>query len=181
MIAAEHAKIRLSHMIQALQKKLAPWFRAAKEPVVQIAASVGVLLSGVVGSVGLLITGLVGVVDRLLDVVGLGGMRRRLIRGLGFDRMLGGLGVDKVSPGWVWGISSAKRRRHRTRTRRPRVAAEREDSPSSVTSVWGMARLGRQPESGGPVASRVVDYRSLVSSVWGRPLPRQQRRRMMTS
>jgi hypothetical protein len=99
VIAAEHAKIRLSHMIQALQKKLAPWFRAAKEPVVQIAASVGVLLSGVVGSVGLLITGLVGIVDRMLDIVGLGGMRRRLMRVLGLDRILGGLGVDKVLAG----------------------------------------------------------------------------------
>jgi hypothetical protein len=99
VIAAEGAKIRLSHMMQALQNKLSPWFKAAKEPMVQIAASLGVLLSGVVGSLGLLITGVVGVVDRVLDVVGLGGMRRRLLRSLGLDRMLGGLGVDKVLSG----------------------------------------------------------------------------------
>jgi len=99
VIAAENAKIRLSDMIQALHGKIAPWFKAAKEPVVQIAASLGVLLSGVLGSVGLLLTGVFGVVDRLFDVVGLGGMRRRLMRALGWDRMIDTLGVDKVLAG----------------------------------------------------------------------------------
>lgn len=93
-MASETLRIRLYHLIQALNRKLAPWWRAIKEPVVQIAASVGVLLSGVVASLGLLAMGLFGVVDRIFAVVGLGGMRRKLISRLGLFKVASG--VDKV-------------------------------------------------------------------------------------
>lgn len=92
--AAETVRIRLNHIIQALKKRLTPWWTAIREPVVQIAASVGVLLSGVVASVGLLVVGVFGVVDRTFAIVGLGGMRRKLFRSLGLYQVATGL--DKV-------------------------------------------------------------------------------------
>lgn len=88
-------RVRLHRLARTLRSKLRPWWKVIKEPLVQIAASVGVLLSGVVmslgASVGLLVTGLFGVVDRALGVVGLGGLREKAFRSLGLYKA-----VDRV-------------------------------------------------------------------------------------
>jgi hypothetical protein len=88
-------KWQLHRLAKTLRSKLRPWWKAIKDPFVQIAASVGVLLSGVVvslgASVGLLATGLFGVVDRALGVVGLGGMREKAFRSLGLYKVIDGV------------------------------------------------------------------------------------------
>lgn len=103
VMLAETARLRFQHMMEALRSKLAPWWKAVKNPFVQILASVGVLLSGVVGSLGMLVTGVVGVVDKGLGVVGLGGIRRKIfdIAGLGkvtshMDKALSGVGLGGI-------------------------------------------------------------------------------------
>ncbi|GMK54948.1 hypothetical protein CspeluHIS016_0200040 [Cutaneotrichosporon spelunceum] len=95
LLEAEMFKLQLRHLAKALMSKLRPWWNAIKEPFVQIAASVVVLLSGVVvslgASVGLLATGLFGLVDRALGVVGLGGMREKAFRSLGLYKVVDGV------------------------------------------------------------------------------------------
>lgn len=97
VMIAETARIRLQHMLEALRGKLAPWWKAAKEPVVQVLASFGILLSGVVGSVAMLVTGVVGVVDKALGVVGLGGLRKKILDGTGLGKVTDG--IDKTLSG----------------------------------------------------------------------------------
>lgn len=102
-MVAETARVRLEHMMDALKGKLGPWWKMAKEPFVQILASFGVLLSGVVGSVAMLVTGVFGVFDQGLGVIGLGGLRRKIFNRLGFnkvtdriDKTLSGIGLGGI-------------------------------------------------------------------------------------
>lgn len=55
------------------------------EPLVQILAAVGLLLSGVLG-----------LVNQLLGGLGLNGLLDGLLGGLGLDKLLGGLGIPKL-------------------------------------------------------------------------------------
>jgi len=56
------------------------------EPLFQIIAAVGLLLTGVLNLVG-----------RLLNGLGLGGLVNGLLGGLGINKLLGGLGLGSVS------------------------------------------------------------------------------------
>lgn len=67
------------------KKKLNPLWALLAEPLGQIIAAVGLLLSGVLGLVGQLLRGL-----------GLGGILNGLLGGLGLDKLLGGLGLGDV-------------------------------------------------------------------------------------
>lgn len=78
----EKGKRRLRDMPKA-KKKLNPLWGLLAEPLGQILAAVGLLLSGVLGLVG-----------KLLGGLGLGGLVNGLLGGLGLDSVLKGLGVD---------------------------------------------------------------------------------------
>jgi hypothetical protein len=81
----DNAKKKLQDMPHA-KKKLNPLWALLTEPLFQIIAAVGLLLSGVLGLVG-----------RLLNALGLGGLVNGLLGGLGIDKLLGGLGLGSIT------------------------------------------------------------------------------------
>ncbi|KAL2847392.1 hypothetical protein BJX68DRAFT_276561 [Aspergillus pseudodeflectus] len=68
------------------KKELNPLWALLSEPLFQIIAAVGLLLSGVLG-----------LVSRLLDGLGLGGILRGLLGNLGLDKLLEGFGLGTVT------------------------------------------------------------------------------------
>ena len=81
----DNAKKKISDMPHA-KKKLNPLWSLLTEPLFQIIAAVGLLLTGVLNLVG-----------RLLNGLGLGGLVNGLLGGLGINKLLGGLGLGSVS------------------------------------------------------------------------------------
>jgi hypothetical protein len=81
----DNAKKKIQDMPHA-KKKLNPLWSLLTEPLFQIIAAVGLLLSGVLGLVG-----------RLLNALGLGGLVNGLLGGLGIDKLLGGLGLGSLT------------------------------------------------------------------------------------
>jgi len=81
----DNAKKRIADMPHA-KKKLNPLWALLTEPLFQIIAAVGLLLSGVLGLVG-----------KLLNGLGLGGLVNGLLGGLGVDKLLGGLGLGSIT------------------------------------------------------------------------------------
>jgi hypothetical protein len=81
----DNAKKKLNDMPHA-KKKLNPLWALLTEPLFQIIAAVGLLLTGVLNLVG-----------RLLNGLGLGGLVNGLLGGLGINKLLGGLGLGSVS------------------------------------------------------------------------------------
>ncbi|ORY58402.1 uncharacterized protein BCR38DRAFT_413272 [Pseudomassariella vexata] len=80
----ENAKRKIEDMPHA-KKELNPLWGLLAEPLFQIIAAVGLLLSGVLGLVG-----------KLLNGLGLGGLVNNLLGGLGITKVLDGLGLGKV-------------------------------------------------------------------------------------
>ncbi|KAL4864253.1 hypothetical protein BDV12DRAFT_176476 [Aspergillus spectabilis] len=68
------------------KEKINPLWALLSEPLFQIIAAVGLLLSGVLG-----------LVSKLLDGLGLGGLLRGLLGGLGLDKLLEGFGLGTVT------------------------------------------------------------------------------------
>ncbi|KAM7201651.1 Protein of unknown function (DUF3659) domain containing protein [Rhypophila sp. PSN 637] len=83
----ENAKKKLEDMPHA-KKELNPLWGLLNEPLFQILAAVGLLLSGVLGLVG-----------RLLSGLGLGGLLDGLLGTLGINRVLDALGVGSITGG----------------------------------------------------------------------------------
>lgn len=81
----EQAKKKIAGMPHA-KKELNPLWGLLAEPLGQILAAVGLLLSGVLGLVG-----------RLLSGLGLGGLLDNLLGGLGLKGILEGLGLGMVT------------------------------------------------------------------------------------
>jgi hypothetical protein len=81
----DNAKKRIADMPHA-KKKLNPLWALLTEPLFQIIAAVGLLLSGVLGLVG-----------KLLNGLGLGGLVNGLLGGLGVDKLLSGLGLGSIT------------------------------------------------------------------------------------
>ncbi|OJD32843.1 lea domain protein [Diplodia corticola] len=81
----DNAKKKIADMPHA-KKKLNPLWALLTEPLFQIIAAVGLLLSGVLGLVG-----------RLLNGLGLGGLVNGLLGGLGINKLLNGLGLGSIS------------------------------------------------------------------------------------
>ncbi|KAF2186873.1 hypothetical protein K469DRAFT_571391 [Zopfia rhizophila CBS 207.26] len=81
----DNAKRKIADMPHA-KKKLNPLWALLTEPLFQIIAAVGLLLTGVLNLVG-----------RLLNGLGLGGLVNGLLGGLGIDKLLGGLGLGSLS------------------------------------------------------------------------------------
>jgi len=81
----DNAKKKISDMPHA-KKKLNPLWSLLTEPLFQIIAAVGLLLTGVLNLVG-----------RLLNGLGLGGLVNGLLGGLGINKLLGGLGLGSIS------------------------------------------------------------------------------------
>ncbi|OJJ46071.1 hypothetical protein ASPZODRAFT_67349 [Penicilliopsis zonata CBS 506.65] len=81
----DNGRKRIADMPHA-KKKLNPLWSLLSEPLFQIIAAVGLLLTGVLG-----------LVSRLLDGLGLGGLVRGLLGGLGLDKLLGGLGLSSIT------------------------------------------------------------------------------------
>jgi hypothetical protein len=81
----DNAKKKISDMPHA-KKKLNPLWSLLTEPLFQIIAAVGLLLTGVLNLVG-----------KLLNGLGLGGLVNGLLGGLGINKLLGGLGLGSVS------------------------------------------------------------------------------------
>lgn len=81
----DNGRKRIQGMPHA-KKKLNPLWALLSEPLFQIIAAVGLLLTGVLG-----------LVTRLLDGLGLGGLVRGLLGGLGIDKILGGLGLGGLT------------------------------------------------------------------------------------
>lgn len=81
----DNAKKKIADMPHA-KKKLNPLWALLTEPLFQIIAAVGLLLTGVLNLVG-----------RLLNGLGLGGLVNGLLGGLGIDKLLGGLGLGSIS------------------------------------------------------------------------------------
>lgn len=88
----ENGRRRIADMPHA-KKKINPLWSVLSEPLFQIIAAVGLLLSGVLGLLGNLLNGL-----------GLGGLVRGLLGGLGIDNLLNGLGLGNI--GEKLGMSS---------------------------------------------------------------------------
>ncbi|KAI0129851.1 hypothetical protein BJ170DRAFT_681343 [Xylariales sp. AK1849] len=80
----ENAKRKLEDMTYA-KKELNPLWGLLAEPLFQIIAAVGLLLSGVLGLVG-----------KLLNGLGLGGLVNNLLGGLGLNKVLDGLGLGGI-------------------------------------------------------------------------------------
>ncbi|KAI1813474.1 hypothetical protein GGS20DRAFT_478410 [Poronia punctata] len=80
----EGAKRKLDNMPKA-KKGINPLWGLLSEPLFQIVAAVGLLLSGVLGLVG-----------KLLNGLGLGGLVNNLLGGLGLTKVLDGLGLGSV-------------------------------------------------------------------------------------
>jgi len=81
----DKAKKKIAGMPHA-KKELNPLWGLLAEPLGQILAAVGLLLSGVLGLVG-----------RLLGALGLGGLLDNLLGGLGIKGILDGLGLGMVT------------------------------------------------------------------------------------
>ncbi|KAI0878681.1 hypothetical protein GGS24DRAFT_487074 [Hypoxylon argillaceum] len=80
----ENAKRKLENLPKA-KKGINPLWGLLSEPLFQIVAAVGLLLSGVLGLVG-----------KLLNGLGLGGLVNNLLGGLGLTKVLDGLGLGSV-------------------------------------------------------------------------------------
>jgi len=80
----ENAKKKIADMPHA-KKELNPLWGLLSEPLFQILAAVGLLLSGVLGLVG-----------KLLNGLGLGGLVNNLLGGLGLTKVLDGLGLGSI-------------------------------------------------------------------------------------
>lgn len=80
----ENGRRRIADMPHA-KKKLNPLWSLLSEPLFQIIAAVGLLLSGVLGLLGNLLNGL-----------GLGGIVKGLLGGLGIDKLVSGLGLGNI-------------------------------------------------------------------------------------
>ncbi|KAI2615815.1 hypothetical protein GGS26DRAFT_455348 [Hypomontagnella submonticulosa] len=80
----EGAKRKLENMPRA-KKGINPLWGLLSEPLFQIIAAVGLLLSGVLGLVG-----------KLLNGLGLGGLVNNLLGGLGLTKVLDGLGLGSI-------------------------------------------------------------------------------------
>ncbi|KAI0602083.1 hypothetical protein F4775DRAFT_538219 [Biscogniauxia sp. FL1348] len=80
----ENAKRKLEDMPHA-KKGINPLWGLLSEPLFQIIAAVGLLLSGVLGLVG-----------KLLNGLGLGGLVNNLLGGLGLTKVLDGLGLGTI-------------------------------------------------------------------------------------
>jgi hypothetical protein len=93
----DNAKKKISDMPHA-KKKLNPLWALLTEPLFQILAAVGLLLSGVLGLVG-----------KLLNGLGLGGLVNGLLGGLGIDKLLGGLGLGSI--GEAFGLGGDKKKK----------------------------------------------------------------------
>ncbi|KAJ5210114.1 Protein of unknown function DUF3659 [Penicillium cf. griseofulvum] len=81
----DNGKRRIADMPHA-KKKLNPLWGLLSEPLFQIIAAVGLLLTGVLGLVG-----------RLLDGLGLGGLLSGLLGSLGLDKLINGLGLGGLT------------------------------------------------------------------------------------
>ncbi|KAI0610346.1 DUF3659 domain-containing protein [Pyrenophora tritici-repentis] len=81
----DNAKKKISDMPHA-KKKLNPLWALLTEPLFQIIAAVGLLLTGVLNLVG-----------KLLNGLGLGGLVNGLLGGLGINKLLGGLGLGGLT------------------------------------------------------------------------------------
>ena len=92
----ENAKKKIADMPHA-KKELNPLWYLLSEPLFQIIAAVGLLLSGVLGLVG-----------KLLNGLGLGGLVNGLLGGLGIDKLLGGLGLGSI--GKSLGLGGGKKK-----------------------------------------------------------------------
>ncbi|KAI0968090.1 hypothetical protein F4678DRAFT_474636 [Xylaria arbuscula] len=80
----ENAKRKLENLPKA-KKGINPLWGLLSEPLFQIIAAVGLLLSGVLGLVG-----------KLLNGLGLGGLVNNLLGGLGLTKVLDGLGLGTI-------------------------------------------------------------------------------------
>ncbi|TGJ88606.1 hypothetical protein E0Z10_g151 [Xylaria hypoxylon] len=80
----ENAKRKLENLPKA-KKGINPLWALLSEPLAQIIAAVGLLLSGVLGLVG-----------KLLNGLGLGGLVNNLLGGLGVTKLLDGLGLGSI-------------------------------------------------------------------------------------
>ncbi|CAI7589879.1 unnamed protein product [Penicillium glandicola] len=90
----DNGKRRIADMPHA-KKKLNPLWGLLSEPLFQIIAAVGLLLTGVLGLVG-----------RLLDGLGLGGLLSGLLGSLGLDKLISGLGLGGLTD--ALGLSGKK-------------------------------------------------------------------------
>ncbi|KAH7180266.1 hypothetical protein DER46DRAFT_491490, partial [Fusarium sp. MPI-SDFR-AT-0072] len=88
----EEGKCKLEGMPHA-KKEINPLWGLLAEPLFQIVARVGLLLSGVLGLVGKLLGSILG---PLLNGLGLGGLLDGLLGGLGLKKVLGSLGLGEV-------------------------------------------------------------------------------------
>ncbi|EEU44052.1 uncharacterized protein NECHADRAFT_74068 [Fusarium vanettenii 77-13-4] len=88
----DNAKRKLEGMPHA-KKELNPLWALLAEPLFQIIAAVGLLLSGVLGLVGKIVGPLLG---PILGGLGLGGLLDGLLGGLGLNKVLSGLGLGDV-------------------------------------------------------------------------------------
>ncbi|KAH3413366.1 hypothetical protein KXW09_006714 [Aspergillus fumigatus] len=95
MTTIENGRKRIADMPHA-KKKINPLWALLSDPLFQIIAAVGLLLSGVLGLVG-----------RLLDTLGLGPLLNGLLGGLGLDKLLGGLGLSSLTDSL--GITGSKK------------------------------------------------------------------------
>ena len=94
----DNAKRKIQDMPHA-KKKLNPLWALLTEPLFQIIAAVGLLLSGVLGLVG-----------RLLNGLGLGGLVNTLLGGLGINKLLGGLGLGSIAEALGGGDKKKKKK-----------------------------------------------------------------------
>lgn len=81
----DHGRSMIADMPHA-KKELNPLWGLLSEPLFQIIAAVGLLLNGVLSLVG-----------RLLDGLGLGGLVKGLLGGLGLDQLLSNLGLTSLT------------------------------------------------------------------------------------
>ncbi|KAL8661600.1 MAG: hypothetical protein Q9202_005428 [Teloschistes flavicans] len=93
----DNAKKRVADMPHA-KKELSPLWGLLTEPLFQIIAAVGLLLSGVLGLVG-----------KLLNGLGLGGLVNGILGGLGIDKLLGGMGLGSISEALGFGGGKKKK------------------------------------------------------------------------
>ncbi|OGM42783.1 LEA domain protein [Aspergillus bombycis] len=91
----ENGKKKIADMPHA-KRQLNPLWALLSEPLFQIIAAVGLLLTGVLGLVG-----------RLLEGLGLGPLVHRLLGGLGLDKLLDSLGLTSITD--ALGITGKKK------------------------------------------------------------------------
>jgi len=94
----DNAKKKISDMPHA-KKKLNPLWSLLTEPLFQIIAAVGLLLTGVLNLVG-----------KLLNGLGLGGLVNGLLGGLGINKLLGGLGLGGITDALGGGDDKKKKK-----------------------------------------------------------------------